>query len=70
MSLAKLLIREQPDIVSRGEKELLAAMKKLAVIHIATSVRRTNLLALKKKHIEIFCEFYANVKTTAATCDF
>ena len=69
-NLAKLLIREQPDIVSRGEKDLLAAMKKLAVIHIATSVRRTNLLALKQKHGETFREFYANVKATAATCDF
>ena len=49
-NLAKLLIREQPDILSRGEKDLLAAIKKLAVIHIATSVRRTNLLALKQKH--------------------
>ena len=41
-SLARLLIREEPDIVSQGETELLAAMKRLAVIKIATSVRRTN----------------------------
>ena len=51
-SLAKLLIREQPEIVTRGETELLAAMKRLAVIKIATSIRRTNLLAMKQKHSE------------------
>ena len=51
-SLARLLIREEPDIVSQGETELLAAMKRLAVIKIATSVRRTNLLSLKQSHGE------------------
>ena len=69
-SLAKLLIREQPDIVTRGETELLAAMKRLAVIKIATSIRRTNLLAMKQKHGESFREFYANVKAAAVTCEF
>ena len=69
-SLARLIIREQPDIVSKGEAELLAAMKRLAVIKIATSVRRTNLLASKQSHGETFREFYANVKAAAATCDF
>lgn len=69
-SLARLLIREQPDIISEGETELLGAIKRLAVIKIATSVRRTNLLASKQSHGETFREFYANVKAAAATCDF
>ena len=69
-SLARLLLREDPNIVSQGEPKLLAAMKQLAVIKIATSLRRTNLLALKQSHGETFREFYANVKAAAATCDF
>ena len=68
--LARLIIREQPDIVSQGEIELLAAMKRLAVIKIATSVRRTNLLAMKQPHGETVREYYANVKAAAATCGF
>ena len=69
-SLARLLIREEPRIVSQGETELLAAIKRLAVIKIATSVRRTNLISMKQSHGESFREFYANVKAAAATCDF
>ena len=69
-SLARLIVREQPHIVSLGEEELLAAMKRLAVIKIATSVRRTNLLASKQSHGEPVREFYANIKAAAATCDY
>ena len=69
-SLARLIIREQPQIVSLGEDELLAAIKRLAVIKIATSVRRTNLLASKQSHGESAREFYANIKAAAATCDY
>jgi hypothetical protein len=49
-SLARLIIREDPAIVSRGEEELKAAIKQLAVIKIAIGVRRTNLLAARQKH--------------------
>ena len=49
---------------------LLEAMKKMAVIKVATSVRRANLLASNQDHGETFREFYANVKAAAATCDF
>ena len=69
-SLARLIVREQPQIVSLGEEELLAAMKRLAVIKIATSVRRTNLLASKQSHGESAREFYANIKAAAATCNY
>ena len=44
-SLGRLLIKENPDIIAAGEEALLNAMKRRAVIRIATSVRRTNLLA-------------------------
>ena len=68
--LAKLIVREQPEIVSQGEAELLAAIKRLAVIKIAISVRRTNLLASKQSHGEPVREFYANIKAAAAACKY
>ena len=69
-SLSRLLIREQPNIVSEGETEILTAMKRLAVIKVATSVRRTNLLTSKQSSGETFREFYANVKAAASICNF
>ena len=69
-SLGRLLIKENPEIISEGEEELLKAIKQMAVIHIATSVRRNNLLQSKQDAGESFREFYANVKAVASTCAF
>ena len=69
-SLGRLLLREDPDIIEAGEEALLDAMKKMAVIKIATSVRRTKLLSLKQDHGQNIREFYANVKAQASTCNF
>ena len=69
-NLGRLLIKENPNIIASGEEQLLKAMKRMAVIKIATSIRRANLLATKQDHGESFREFYANVKAAAATCDF
>ena len=69
-TLARLLIREDPEIISKGENEMKSAIKRLAVIKVATSVRRTNLLASKQNHGETFREFYANVRAAALTCNF
>ena len=68
--LGRLLIKENPDIIAAGEDELLVALKRMAVIKIATSVRRAKLLASKQDHGESIREFYANVKAQASTCDF
>ena len=67
---ARLLVRENPTIVSKGEEQLKAAIRRLAVIKIATSVRITSLLTAKQKHGEPYREFYANVKASALTCNF
>ena len=45
-------------------------MKKIAVIKVTTSVRRANLLSHKQDHGEPFREFYANVRSSACTCNF
>ena len=55
--LGRLLIRENPTVVTEGEEMLLEAMKKMAVIKVATSVRRANLLASNQDHGETFREF-------------
>ena len=67
---SRLLLKENPDIIEAGEEALMAAMKKMAVIQIATSVRRTNLLVTKQEHGQSFREFYANVRAAAATCQY
>ncbi len=69
-SLARLLLRENPNIISEGEDNLMEAINQMAVIKVATSVRRTKLLSVKQDHGETIREFYANVKATAATCNY
>ena len=68
--LAHLLLRENPLIVDEGEVALLAAMKKMAVLQVATSVRRAKLRAMTQDHGQFFREFYANVRASANTCEY
>ena len=69
-TLGRLILREDPSIIETGEESLLRAMKRMAVIKVATSVRRTKLLSLKQDHGQAIREFYANVKAQATTCNF
>ena len=64
--LARLILRENPAIIAEGGDKLLEAIQQMAVIKVATSIRRTNLLAAKQDHGETFREFYANVKAVAS----
>ena len=66
--LGRLIIKENPEVIDEGEDALLEAIKQMAVIQIATSVRRNNLLQSKQDSGESFREFYANVKAVASTC--
>ena len=68
--LGRLLLKEDASIIEAGEEPLMVAMKAMAVIKVATSVRRTKLLSLKQDHGQNFREFYANVKAQASTCNF
>ena len=56
--LKRLLIKENPEIIEEGEAALLKAIKRMAVLHVATSVRRTNLLTAKQENGQTFCQFY------------
>ena len=68
--LKSLLIKENPNIIHEGEEALLNAMKQMAVLHVATSVRRANLLSTKQESGQTFRQFYANVRAAASTCGF
>ena len=68
--LARLLLRENPDVVDEGETQLLAAMKKMAVLQVATSVLRARLRAMTQEHGQLFREFFANVRALANTCEY
>ena len=69
-SLGRLLLKENPNVIESGEIVLLEAMRKMAVIRIAKSVRRANLLTLKQDIGESYREYYANVRASAATCSY
>ena len=45
-------------------------MREMAVIKIATSVRRTKLMLSRQDHGVAFREFYANTRAAAATCKY
>ena len=64
------LFKDIPDIYSTSETELLEGIKKLSVISIAASVRRTELLSLQQDHGQPIRSFAAKVKGKAQTCAF
>ena len=49
---------------------MLAAMKKMAVLGLATTIKRTNLMAMKQDHGQTFREFNAHVRANALTCAY
>ena len=69
-NLRRLIIKEDPDVFEESEADLLVAMKRMAVIQVATSVRRTKVLQAKQEPNETFREYYANVRASAATCKY
>ena len=69
-SLARLIQKENPDIISEGEDALIEAIERMAVLQVAVSVRRSKLLSTRQEPGQLFREFYANVRATAATCEY
>ena len=68
--LSRLLLKENPLIVEEGETALIEAIKRMAVLQVAISVRRTKLLSMRQEPGQMFREFFANVRATASTCDY
>ena len=68
--LGDSLLKANPKAASDTLPELLAAMRSLAVIPIATGVLRTELLQLQQERDEPFRAFAAKVRGKAETCEF
>ena len=59
-----------PAAVTGTEEQLLNAIKKLSVIPVALSVKRSNLLSLRQDHGENARSFFAKINGKAATCAY
>ena len=64
------LFRDIPNIATIAEDDLLAAIKCLAVVSVATTVRKTELLSLRQDYAQPIRLFAAKVKGKAHTCGF
>jgi len=65
-----LLRGSKIDFTTTPENTLLNLIKKLAVIPVAVSVRRSDLLAIRQRGVESLRSFYARIKGKATTCAY
>ena len=68
--LGDSLLKTDPEIVNKDVHEVLRAMKKLAVIPIATGIVRSELLEMKQLRDEAFRKFASRVRGKAETCEY
>ena len=68
--LSEPLLKRYADAVSSTEANLLAATKQLAVIPVALSVLRAELLSTRQDHGESTWSFFAKIKGKATTCSY
>ena len=68
--LGDSILKGNPNVVNGTEDVLLAAIKQLAVVPVAISVRRADLLTSKQDHGENARAFVAKLKGKAATCSY
>ena len=64
------ILRLDNDISEKSEDELLATMKSLAVIPVATMVLRAELFAMKQNCDEVFRSFFTRVRGKADICSY
>ena len=68
--LGDSLLKANPTVASGTLQDLIAAMRSLAVIPVATCVLRTELLQLRQERDETFRAFTARVRGKAETCAY
>ena len=68
--LGDALLKAHPDAATGNEDELVAKIKKMAVIPVAVCVRRAELLGTQQDHGENARAFCAKLKGKAATCSY
>ena len=64
------ILRGHPNAASGTQQELLDVIKRLAVLPVAISVRRSELLSTLQDHGEAIRSFAAKLKGKAATCAY
>ena len=64
------LLKLNAEIVSKSLQKLLSAMRRLAVIPVATGVLRSNLMQMRQLRDESFRAFAARVRGKAVKCAF
>ena len=68
--LGDATLRLERDVSKKSEKDLLLSMKSLAVIPVATMVRRAELLAMRQNRGEPFRSFFVKVRGKADICSY
>ena len=68
--LTSELFRDTPDICTIGEEDLLARIKQLAVLSVATCDRKTELFSMRQDRGQPISSFAAKVNRKAHTCAF
>ena len=68
--LGDSLLKTDPSIVSKPTSVVMAAMKSLAVIIVATGVMRAELVRMQQERDESFRAFAARVRGKAETCAY
>ena len=62
------VVKEDPEILTRPESQVIAAIKRLAVVNIATSVLQTELITLTQNQDEPIRHFAARARGKAKNC--
>ena len=63
-------LKSSPTAVDGNEANLMTIMKQLAVVPVAVSIRRSELLACRQDHGESGRAYYAKLMGKAATCSY
>lgn len=66
--LEATLFKNDPSLQDKSEEDIVGAMKSLAVVDVAATVRMTELLCMKQDHGEGIRAFVARVRGTANIC--
>ncbi len=69
-ALGDVLLKSDPDIVSKPTLDVMAVVKELAVVAVATGVTHAELVQLKQKRDESFRSFAARVHGKVETCQY
>ena len=68
--LLEHVLRSEPEITSKDEKDQLESIRKLSVVPVAMGVRRSEVLNLTQDSTELVRSFLSRIQGKAATCNF